>query len=376
MKQLSLSPGLSVSKPPLRGGCRRLHDLLCTLLMPLLLLSLVLSLVLLLRRWRTPLPPVPSLRAPLCRSFPASRSRAWSHRPKCARVQGLAGVQCRYSDPEVVVIIPFVASQVDLLERGIWLWSHPDFSPCSLGPSSFSGKSVDLIFQITRSFEEFPGLQERLQQALQQGARHCFGRVEFRSMNLHPDQDQYDLQQYSPGPSSMFHLLFTSEDLAARYSHFLLMEPDVRAIRPGWVQALQQEVALSSVDFWQKGSVPYYSTFAGNLHINGNAIYKLGDQEFNCFLEREIAVQYPSSFDHSIHKTALLPENRRHLHRFVRGVFIKNSNMDFFWDGYVEKYTHTWLVHGKAACKIIDSLYHTFLSSKWELAQISSPRVL
>ena len=142
-------------------------------------------------------------------------------------------------------------------------------------------------------------------------------------MNLHPDQDQYDLQQYSPGPSSMFHLLFTSEDLAARYSHFLLMEPDVRAIRPGWVQALQQEVALSSVDFWQKGSVPYYSTFAGNLHINGNAIYKLGDQEFNCFLEREIAVQYPSSFDHSIHKTALLPENRRHLHRLVNPSEVK-----------------------------------------------------
>lgn len=68
------------------------------------------------------------------------------------------------------------------------------------------------------------------------------------------------------------------------------MEPDLRAIKSNWLEAIVKDIGNGN--FWLKGSIfrgdikhfrpndPYLPNY---LHINGNAIYKIGDSNFSGF---------------------------------------------------------------------------------------------
>merc|ERR1711916_10649 len=71
------------------------------------------------------------------------------------------------------------------------------------------------------------------------------------------------------------------------------MEPDTFPIRKLWLEALYEEAAFSGSDFYIKGSIyrgpaeplAYCYELCGCAeHMNGNAIYKLGDDHLNVFL--------------------------------------------------------------------------------------------
>ena len=158
----------------------------------------------------------------------------------------------------------------------------------------------DTLYFPQRSLDQFPNLYSDIRDALGE-ARQCFRDILFFSMNLDVAQDQYPGRLcFSPGPSTMFHSLFGLEELLRRYSHFFMLEADVRATRSFWVDQLMREVTLERLRFWQKGSIAY-NDLSGNLHVNGNGIFRLGDEEFNCFMQQELAIFYPLNFDSSVH---------------------------------------------------------------------------
>ena len=144
-------------------------------------------------------------------------------------------------------------------------------------------------------------------------------------MNLDEAQRQYDKNRFSPSPSTMFHTLFGSEMMVKSYSHFFLMEPDVRPVRGGWVDRLVQEVTLDLVDFWQKGSMEYNHPHADH-HLNGNGLYRLGSSDYNCFLEAVLALRYPDSFDQGQFIIMQQPDKIHQQHRFVDDMLVGGND--------------------------------------------------
>lgn len=114
--------------------------------------------------------------------------------------------------------------------------------------------------------------------------------------------------------------------------------------------------------FWVKGSVPRYSTSPDDVHINGNAFYRLNDPKFAQFvLTSKGAFKYYLSFDQSLHahRKTLNPQDTAHL--FVATEYIANN-----WRGYtywtledaLRELPDTFIIHGKqavkAACRFIN----------------------
>ena len=92
------------------------------------------------------------------------------------------------------------------------------------------------------------------------------------------------------GACYQFFLLFKL--LKKKFHYFYMMEPDITPIRSGWLQKLCDELDIASPgqDFWLKGSNQKCNKYYGDIasrhdwHINGNAIYKVGDLDFEEFL--------------------------------------------------------------------------------------------
>lgn len=262
-------------------------------------------------------------------------------RKSCEKVAG--GLACAVPAPSVAVVVPFPRSQEDALLRSMAQWG----APCG-NYTRGQIPTLDLIFQSTQAAGS--STRARLYAALR-GTGRCFSRVRFLSMRLPPELDVYDRQRYSPSPSTMFHALVAHAEMAKSYSHFLLLEPDARPFRDGWATRLAAEIALERIPFWVKGSIPYYPG-ARDYHINGNAIYRVGDPGYLSFLRRGANAHFPFSFDGSQYMTAQRPEYARERFRFVATQFVQNSNRAF--DERAAAIPESWVVHGKAACALLD----------------------
>jgi hypothetical protein len=78
------------------------------------------------------------------------------------------------------------------------------------------------------------------------------------------------------------------------YDYFFLMESDVQAIRPYWLDNMYEHAEYAMEDFWIKGSVyrgpatpkEYCMDIYWGCgdHFNGNSMYRLGDPVFDSFL--------------------------------------------------------------------------------------------
>ena len=395
--------------------------------------------------------------------------------------------KCKFKMTTMAVVVPFPAKQIDMMQKALKFWGHPDVFPCDR--TKKYRHHVDLVFQFTvstveahqnflifpsrrlssfsffvfafctveepvpsmdllamlwgvevegrwcmrfppfffspsvhefpppppggglwlvlqDSFAEVPGLQQKVLD-ITKPYRQCFREVRFLSMNLDSAQKQYDGNRFSPSPSTMFHTLLGMEEMVKSYSHFFLFEPDALPFRAEWVDRLLLEVMLDQVDFWQKGSMAYYNP-EDDHHINGNALYRLGHHGYNCFLERVLSVMYPYSFDYGQYFVMQKPDNFHLTHRFlllflpsigrmespflsplpmriphpllhpsrlymhgrccspcryIRSLFIQNSQWKFNIEFMRKNHNESFLVHGKAACKILYTRYADFLET-------------
>lgn len=87
---------------------------------------------------------------------------------------------------------------------------------------------------------------------------------------------------------------FRNSLLTSQYDYFFYMESDAIPVRKLWMDRIYEEVEFVS-EFWVKGSIyrgkskplEYCYTLCGCAeHMNGNSFYKLGDPNFNSFLNK------------------------------------------------------------------------------------------
>lgn len=135
------------------------------------------------------------------------------------------------------------------------------------------------------------------------------------------------------------------------------MEPDTRPVRLHWLDAMERQCASDSL-FWQKGSVPRYKTSMDplDLHINGNAFYRLNDVRSSRFFLSSSGAFLPYiSFDQSIHAHRARVGMQDTQHLFQATEFIVNNWKDgqyYTVDGDVRKWLpDTYLMHGRQSVK-------------------------
>lgn len=151
-------------------------------------------------------------------------------------------------------------------------------------------------------------------------------------------------------------------------SYVMYMEPDCHPIRSHWLAGLAEQVSGSSLSpFWIKGSIfrggrstPKCGALRLRFHLNGNALYNLGDEAFRIFYFRIFKPwcrkQYKGvegAFDtrlfqylmESDESATVLPEI---WHMFHSSEFIMNySRTPYSVKDIRNKNPFTFLVHGQ-----------------------------
>ena len=124
------------------------------------------------------------------------------------------------------------------------------------------------------------------------------------------------------------------------YTHMLQMEPDVLPLRRNWLSRAQNLAAIS--DAWLIGSALHAACTRDEQsgecvsdlpdeiaeHINGNAIYAVGDPSFYSYLqESRRGRRGRMPFDlalHTLRNSKSQGERRQLLHRFQHSSFVIN----------------------------------------------------
>eukprot|EP00871_Galdieria_phlegrea_P005077 jgi/Galph1/5570/GphlegSOOS_G4298.1 len=186
------------------------------------------------------------------------------------------------SKKRLAIVIPFVFNQLGLLEFQLqYLWEN--FPPCL---SPVVSQPVDLIFHNANSIQDGRNSHQldQLNSILTYNYSwlSCFQEILYiesdipRQLNVHPE-----------GTCYMFFQLFAT--LKERYLYFQIIEPDVSPFRKdvGWINQILR-ISFDANDFWVKGSISVCpkGTAWKDYHINGNALYKLGDPLFEEYLQK------------------------------------------------------------------------------------------
>jgi hypothetical protein len=269
----------------------------------------------------------------------------------------------------LALVLPFIDTQVwSRLRQVMQRWSEPKYAPCA--PGEILPATALFYHPLNSSGEE--ETVRALWSNLSPTARRCFG----GGMNIiYASIEPAIAMAHPDGTCAQFYALFGV--LKGSFDSFFLMEPDATPIKNGW---LTQLVRLSSPSerrlFWMRGSISRCNGEYGNirqradLHINGNALYAVGEPGFDDLLERVrrfypafIAreVGYPgcstgqtgeSGFDHSMYQFLRQPSNfdyaRTVMSKFQITDFIQNMCEDPFDEADIRRnHPSTYIVHSK-----------------------------
>lgn len=198
------------------------------------------------------------------------------------------------------LVMPFHHRQEEQAIRNLEMWRL--FPPCP-GPefdespdshyfrrshgSVPLGRNITLVFFL--NCDRDPGLEDRLLSTfavLPADVRACFtANPIVRFGKLTEEQDTY-----LSGSRNMFEKMLNGHIGLVEPSYVLYMEPDCLPIRKHWLMLLDGQTRFPTAPFWMKGSA-----FRGNhtafkspnlmkwIHLNGNAIYNMGDPAFRHF---------------------------------------------------------------------------------------------
>lgn len=168
--------------------------------------------------------------------------------------------------------MPFFEGQLDAVLENFVTWET--YPPCIEHQSV-----VDLIFFLSRD-ENIISLRTTLLSRVNESswAKKCFRRVEVVSANMTAAEDNYWL-----GSRVQFEKFLSFQFLShpSVVQYVMYMEPDCYVFRPDWLSLLQR-TALEE-EFMIKGhrSMPRFNLTYD--HINGNALYNLGDGRLTDF---------------------------------------------------------------------------------------------
>lgn len=185
------------------------------------------------------------------------------------------------------VVVPVVASSREQILANLALWARPEAAPM-LWPRAYE---PDLVFSFNnRASADL--LEPAIKAAFAaSGLSSSFRALRFERLDLSGEADVYQTdysqpagpQGYKAGPNNQFFETMRRVRDSGRYVFF--MEPDCVPIRSDWLGQLMDR--LEKADAWIIGSI-YRGR--GTLdrrfmrHLNGNAIYAVGDPAFQEFL--------------------------------------------------------------------------------------------
>ena len=214
------------------------------------------------------------------RSQAAARSRAAGEPlPPRRKASFLSAIVCPLTPFE----IPTAIANLEL-----WETRYPptrEGEPAAERPKlvfSFSGPpSAEIVERFTAAYADKPRVQAG------------FSGLEVHFCDLPPEKDLYVRNPTGPSPKYGFksgpnwQFYETMKALRPGGGFAFLMETDCRPLSPGWVSEIQT-VARHHRDAWivgahYSGMSPLHWSLA--RHINGNALYNVGDDEFWEFLD-------------------------------------------------------------------------------------------
>ena len=258
------------------------------------------------------------------------------------------------------VIMPFHPRQLESVKENIKLWSK--HFPCRK-ESKLEG--IGFIFYVSSSKRDIPNLNQ-LESDLFEASKpglNCFSFFSIVYAELSGKDDGYLL-----GSRLMFEKMIKKEiDFGpVKPSHIFYMEPDCKPIRSDWLKALNRHINESSSNFWMKGSV--FRGFYGvinqknlynRVHINGNAIYNLSDDDFSGFyfnvVRRVIKARFNDNgaYDTDIYRVLFWKNSQFtacFFHMFQFSDFIQNQwHSKYSLTEILESSPNTFFIHGGEA---------------------------
>lgn len=179
---------------------------------------------------------------------------------------------------QYAIVIPFTSWESEVLLRNFEFWNI--FTPCTLDSSR-----IDLIFYFHKDLTKGSGhLINMFRSSINKNdnVSRCFNSIKFLNAGLSESQDLYP-----ESASRMFFNLFKFPRMTI-YTSFFYMEADVLPCKSGWIDALLKEFKVHG-GFWVRGSIIRGSDavtgqYSYSNHINGNALYSIGNPSFRSFI--------------------------------------------------------------------------------------------
>jgi hypothetical protein len=211
--------------------------------------------------------------------------------PSCTTSSCSATVNAVHLSPTALthVVMPMVDGQIDRVKANLASWVD-QYPPCATASTS----RPTLVFYLSTPTTKDEDVVRRSLLAASSTAvvSRCFGGVVIATVS--------SANSHKNGARLMFEHMVNKRVEALRDAKSILyMEPDMRPIRAGWLTAIEKD-AEKGGEFWVKGSVfrgdinidAITSSLKGyhpNLyHINGNALYFLGDDRFAAFYNDDV----------------------------------------------------------------------------------------
>ena len=187
------------------------------------------------------------------------------------------------------IVMPCLLSDIPGIKKTFEHWCHPAFAP------STTGRKVKLIV-VFNTINDLAA--KELEKAWQDRPRLTlfFSELIIRSADLSGDRDLYVKGRSSvsqgafgniAGPNFLFH---QAMEHASEHGGFAFqMELDCVPLASGWIDELDRVVARSSgcwvIGAFYNGDFGIYNPV--RFHVNGNALYNVGDPEFMGFLREK-----------------------------------------------------------------------------------------
>lgn len=241
----------------------------------------------------------------------------------------------------LLVEVPFTAADAPALSRLTQLWAS--FLPCTRHSIAQVAGLLYLFNGVCQHGNPEHACALIQQQPLPAAVRRCFGEVHVRDAQLTGRSDVYDKHRrsarWSAGPNNLFYrAVAIARHL--KYTHMLQMEADVIPFRFGW---LTRAICIAGMsDAWVIGSALRANCSLDEAtgacvaelpeeiaeHINGNAIYAIGDVAFGSYLQRtRTGTLGRMPYDLALHVARSRysqPDRRQLLHRFQHSSFVLN----------------------------------------------------
>ena len=250
------------------------------------------------------------------------------------------------------IVIPFTNKEIPDLIFDLELWNRNNHL---IAYDEYN--NIDLVFYYHKHHDD--KIEEKILHVAEKYTKY-FNSISFTYANLNPSDDKYPL-----GSGLMFFNYILNNP---QYEYIFYKETDCFPVKDNWLKELLNKISKCHGDkLWVMGSM-----FSGNknpfneaykmLHMNGNAIYATGNNDYRLFMENIFKnIDVSINYDIEIFRYLFKLEN----YRYLRDYMINSKYSDFVLnfgkkeiDNILEDTPHqAYFLHGK---KIKEALHEKY----------------